>query len=102
MRSKEIGGGYNRVSQGWIHFVKHMFPLFICVVYVCVCVPLSPGFTVCVCVCLSESEPMDGSHSFWPECDGQWCTALLMWPDPSPSFLQRGDPFSCVNPRQYK
>lgn len=62
----------------------------------CVCVPLSPGFTVCVC--LSEREPMDGSHSFWPECDGQRWTALLMWPDPSPSFLQRGDPFSCVNP----
>ncbi len=60
MRSKEIGGGYNRVSQGWIHFVKHMFPLFIYGVYVCVCSPF-PWF---YCVCVSEREGANGWKSF--------------------------------------
>lgn len=46
-------------------FVKHMFPLFMYIVYV------FPFPLVSLCVCLSEWEPMDGSHSFCPECDGQ-------------------------------
>lgn len=70
MSSKERGGGYSQsIGSVWLEFKAYVSIVYISTMCVCVCVPLSPGFTVCVCV--SETEPRDGSHSFWPECDGQ-------------------------------
>lgn len=70
---KEIGGGHNGVSLRWVRLVNRVFPLFIYIVCVCVCVCVCvfPFPLVSLSVCLSEREPMDGSHSSWPECDGQ-------------------------------
>lgn len=44
---------------------------YVSIVYVySICVCVFPFPLVSLCVCLSKTEPMDGSHSFWPECGG--------------------------------
>lgn len=65
---KEMGGGQSQsIGSVWLEFKAYAS-----IVYISdMCVPVFPFPLVSLWLCVSETEPMDGSHSFWPECDGQ-------------------------------
>lgn len=64
----ETYGERHRSKVQGCGLIRPVTKVYISIVYIYgICVLPFP----LVSLCQSQGEPMDGSHSFWPECDGQ-------------------------------